>query len=129
MNQYRRSSRWPLKSVVCGLMLLTLAFFALFYQIHNLKIKVDTQPFELQPQIVAPVINPCLELQQANEQSKKQIVGLRQRQSALLSELSLEVELVTTKGGKVSSSRIAELLRKYDNTESRIYSKLYPIGK
>ncbi len=132
MNQYRRPSkhRWPSKFAVFAFVLLTVAFVCLFYQIHKIRFKIETQPPELQPPIATPARDPCLELRQVDDLNKKAIIDLRQRQSALLSELALEVELsIQAGGGKVASNRIVELIRKYDNTETRIYSKLYPLAK
>lgn len=122
MSQYRGRPPRVRKSTVVFVVLLTFVFFYLFYQVHNIKIKIESEP----PKQTGLVKDPCLELRILDDQNKSMIVKLRQRQSALLSDLALQVELAYHKGDKaVSMDKIVGLLKKYDNTETKMYNKLY----
>lgn len=122
MNQYRGKPPRVRKSTVVFVVLLTFVFFYLFYQVHNIKLKIESET----PKQTGLVKDPCLELRILDDQNKSLAVKLRQSQSALLSELALQVELAYQRGNKaLPVENIVALLKKYDNTETKMYHKLY----
>lgn len=108
--------------ILCLVGAFTYSSWLFFYSNHDVKVTIDVSDV-IQSSAPAPVKDPCAELRTEKETYRKVSLYRNQQHSLLLADLALEVEL--SKMQSVPAYKLAQLLKKYDNTENKIYNKLY----
>ena len=138
--------RYPRKRIKTWLNVIFIAAFLFlccsvvysFYLIRNIKLEIDLpakeplQIFEPEPKFSIPEQvrqkNPCLDLELQKDvmesANKKLILHYRNKLDSFLADLAFEVEI--SKDGKIPVKRIADLVKKHDNTQRKIYNKVHP---
>ena len=134
----KRIKTWLNVIFVAAFLFLACSVLYSFYLIRNIKLEIDLpakeplQIFEPEPKFSIPERvrqkNPCLNLELQKDAmenaNKKLILHYRNKLSAFLADLAFEIDIA--KDGKVPTKRIADLLKKHDNTQRSIYNKVHP---
>jgi hypothetical protein len=111
--------------------LLVLAAFSLIvWGYKSLKIHFETIPPEVAQELLSPVVkayskpvDPCRDDRFQMNRYRDAAIEHKQARYLMMADLSLEIE--RAKKGLVPIERLAEILRKYDDTETKMYRKLY----